>query len=380
MPLITARRCRLSVCSRVFVICGLVCLWFGLPPLSYAQDAALTATLETSPPAGEIRPDLDYVNVKLNVSLNGEPLSYGHLQVTVAAPPRDSILSTDFPIVEGTPLLVLASDLKAGAWAFDYLFPIRGTYTFDLKVSPVPGGPTFPVTTVRRTLQLSENPAEVRNGWMLAAGLFILGGVGGVVFARSAAAREGLHQTALIGLVVLGGLLLPGQIGVSRAADHTHAPNMPKSDAPETHIVEGEGGWTLSVRTTPPQGIVGKLVRFDIDLSQKGGIPSDADSAEIAMVMHHVEDDKAVFETAVYTRQGHASEQFQFFDGAPHTVTVTAKPGGAVDVNPLQVHFDMDVEGIHPPTAIKVRTIALLLGVMVVGMAAGFFLPSRREG
>jgi hypothetical protein len=44
------------------------------------------------------------------------------------------------------------------------------------------------------------------------------------------------------------------------------------------------------------------------------------------------------------------------------------------------VQFDMDVEGIHPPMAVQARTLALLLGVVVIGMVAGFFLPSRREG
>jgi hypothetical protein len=378
-----------SVCRRLIVAGSLVCLWLGLPPVAYAQVSGLTATLETSPPARQIRPDLDYAKVKLHVLLNGRPLSHGHLQVTAAAPPRPSILSTDFPIVEGTPLFALASDLQAGVWTFDYLFPIRGTYTFDLTISPVPGGPTFPVTPLRQTLHVPENPAEVRNVWLLVAGLFLLGGVGGVIFARSAIAREGLCQSALIGLALLSGLVLPGQVGVSRAAEtapaaHGPAAHGPTSQVPKSYVVEGEGGWTLAVRATPPQGTVGELVRFDIALRQKNGTPAaaaDADAAEITLVMHHVEDDKAVFQTAVYTRGGEASQQFQFFDGAPHTVTVTATPGGSgAVVKPLQVQFDMDVEGIHPPRAVQVRTMALLLGVVAIGMVAGFFLPSRREG
>jgi hypothetical protein len=381
MSLIAARCHRLSVRSCVLMVCGLVYLWLSLPVVSsYAQGTDLTATLETSPAAGEIRPDLDYVKVTLKVWLNGQPLSAGHLQVTVTAPPKPSLLSTDFPIVEGTSLFTLASDLRAGTWTFDYLFPIRGTYSFDLKVSPVSGGPAFPVTTLHKTLHLPENPAEVRNIWLLVVGLFLLGGVGGVMFARSAAAREGLHAVAVLAVVVLGGLLLPGHVGVSQAAEHGPGAHGSTSHGSDIHTVEGEAGWTLAVQATPSQGTVGKLVRFDIDLRQQGATPSEADGAEIRLVMHHVEDDKAMFETTVYTRQGHATEQFQFFDGAPHVVTVTAQPGGAVAVQPLQVRFDMEVEGIHPPTAIKVRTIALLIGVMVVGMVAGFFLPSRREG
>lgn len=356
--------------GRLTIAYSVVCLGLTLLSVSYAQEAALTVTIETSPPAHEIRPDLDDVKVTLHVLLHGQPLSNGHLQVRVTAPPSPSILSTDFPIVEGTPLLALASDLQAGAWSFDYLFPIRGTYTFDLTVSPVLGGPTFPVTTWRQTLHLAENPAEVRNIWLLVVGLFLLGGVAGVLFARSAAAREGLHATALVSLFLFASLVLPGSVAVSRAAETVSG----------SHGVEGEAGWRLTVRPTPAQATVGQLVRFDIALSKTDSVPAKADTARITMAMHHVEDDKMVFQTTLYTRQGQASEQFQFFDGAPHTVTVTAVPGSAEVHAPLQVKFDMDVAGIHPPMAVKLRTLALLLGVMVVGMVAGFFLPSRRAG
>ena len=104
-------------------------------------------------------------------------------------PPRATVLTTDFPWVEGTPLLALNSDLQQdGTFTLQYIFPIRGTYLVDLELTPVPGGPAFPPTRLSKTIHISENPAEVRYAWLLVIGLFVLGVIVGMVFARSAAA------------------------------------------------------------------------------------------------------------------------------------------------------------------------------------------------
>ena len=39
----------------------------------------------------------------------------------------------------------------------------------------------------------------------------------------------------------------------------------------------------------------------------------------------------------------------------------------------------MDVNGISPPMPVKLRTTAMLAGVIVIGMIAGFFLPFGRK-
>jgi hypothetical protein len=101
-------------------------------------------------------------------------------------------LSTGFPRVEGTPLLALDSEFTDGSFNLQYVFPIRGTYTLDLGIAPVPGGPAFQPTRLHRMIRISENPVVARNAWLLIVGLFVLGGVTGRIFARSAAARKGL--------------------------------------------------------------------------------------------------------------------------------------------------------------------------------------------
>ncbi len=346
------------------VILGVVCAGLLLGAPGDARAAAITVNLTSTPAPHVIRPDADYARVMAQVLMDGKPLSAGHLQVQIAAPARPAILSTDFPIVEGTRLMSLASDLHEGTYDFSYLFPIRGTYAVDLTVSPVPGGPTFPVTTLHQTLQLRENPAEVRNVWFLVLGLFILGGIFGALFARSAAARDVLPSLAALVLsMLLLRVLMPA--GATVAA------------APAPHVVQGEADWALEIRPTPAQATVGQMVRFDVALRKDGHIFPE--TTQVAIRFHHVEDDKTMFQTTTRAHHGQSAQSFQFFDGAPHTVTVTAQPLDREGVAPLQAVFEMDVEGLQPPMAVKIRTLVLLLGVLAVGMAAGFFLAGRRE-
>jgi hypothetical protein len=51
-------------------------------------------------------------------------------------------------------------------------------------------------------------------------------------------------------------------------------------------------------------------------------------------------------------------------------------------MTPLQAVFEMEVEGLQPPMAVKIRTLFILIGVLVVGMAAGFLLlgSSKERG
>src|SRR5207302_3663698 len=135
--------------------------------------------------------------------LHGKPLSQGHIQVQLTAPPRTTVLATDFPRMEGTPLLALDSDLIDGMVTLQYRFPIRGTYTFDLEITPIPGGPVFPPTSLRQPVRIPEHPVMMHHTLLLVVGLFVLGVITGVLVSRYAAARAKRRSRALIGLLVV---------------------------------------------------------------------------------------------------------------------------------------------------------------------------------
>ena len=93
--------------------------------------------------------------------------------------------------------------------------------------------------------------------------------------------------------------------------------------------------------------------------------------------MNLLEEAQTVVETHILARQGHTSQSLQLYDGVLHTIAVTVRPvggeasGGALPTAVLSV----DVAALHPPLAVQIRMMAILLGVLVVGMGAGFFVP-----
>jgi hypothetical protein len=281
-------------------------------------------------------------------------------------------LATGFPRVEGTPLLALDSALNERSVTVQYVFPIRGTYTFDVELTPVSGGPVFPPTRVRKTLHIYEHPAVVRNAWLLMMGLFLLGGITGILFARSAAARERLLIGAMIGpLLCLCGALVPVS-SVSAAADHIRTA---AEASPAHQVVRGDHGWELEVHASPMPATVGHLVQCAIWLRQNGEVLPR--TMEVWLAVVNQEDDRTVLGTRLLAPQGYTSQSLQFYDGAPHTVTIAVRPVGGEEERraPLTAVLGLDVVALHPPVAVQVRTMAILLGVLVLGMVVGFCVP-----
>lgn len=342
---------------RVASLCGLVSMLWTL------EAFAVTVSLRSSPPPDTIRPDHDMAQVTLAVQHDGQPLTHGHVQVKVTAPPHPRLLSTDFPIVEATTLLELASDLQPnGTFSFDYLFPIRGVYTFHVALQPVAGSTQFAPTAVQTPWRIHENPSEIRNAWLLVLGLFLLGGVFGLILARSARAKSALIVTVLLASTALG-VRAEGDVRAQTETSKTQ------------HVVRGEHGWALQVDATPAQATVGQPVRFDMALTKDGQV--FAEETALAVELHHIEDDKPIFKTHILAPRGETSEQLQFFDGAPHRVMITAHPANRDRAGepPLQAVFEMEVNAIHPPMAVELRTLALFIGVLTIGMVVGWFCP-----
>ena len=91
------------------------------------------------------------------------------------------------------------------------------------------------------------------------------------------------------------------------------------------------------------------------------------------------EDGKAIFQTTLHTQAGQPVPRLQFFAGAPHRVTVTARPveGTGSEVAPLTLTMGLDVLALHPPMTVKLRLMALFLVILVSGIVIGFFSPIR---
>jgi len=282
-------------------------------------------------------------------------------------------LATGFPRVEGTPLLALDSEFRDGTFTLQYLFPIRGTYTVDLDLAPVPGGPVFPPTSLRQTIRIDENPVVRRNAWLLVVGLFVLGVITGVIFSRSAAARDRLLSRAIVGpLVLCCGALAP----ISTVAAHVGHTEHAVYGTLERQIIRGDHGWELEIHSSPMPATVGHLVQLAIWLRKDGEVFPGMTEVSIEVV-NLLEEAQTVVETHILARQGHTSQSLQLYDGALHTIAVTVRPvGGEASGAALPTAvLSVDVVALHPPLAIQIRMMALLLGVLVGGMAIGFCMP-----
>jgi len=362
---------RLTILSLVSFL-GCVGYWLFWSMPGQAEDTAVTLAIASVPPLEHIRPNTDLARLTLTAWLRGKLLDQGQMHVQLTAPPRTQVLSTGFPRVEGTPLLALDSGLSDGSMTVQYVFPIRGTYTFDVEITPVSGGAVFPPAHVRKTIRIYEHPAVVRHAWLLMGGLFLLGGITGIIFARSAAARERLLAAAMIGpLLGLCGALVPAS-SVSAEAGHTHTA---AEASPAHQVVRGENGWELEVHASPVPATVGHLAQYAIWLRQNGEVFPGL--TEVWLEVVNQEEDRTVLGTRLLAPQGYTAQSVQFYDGAPHSVTIAARPASGEEPNsaPLTAVLSVDVVALHPPVAVQVRMMAILLGVLVVGMVVGFCVP-----
>lgn len=139
--------------------------------------------------------------------------------------------------------------------------------------------------------------------------------------------------------------------------------------------MRGDEGWEIEVRASPMPATVGRLVQLDIWLRQDEAV--FAGLTAVSITATNQEDGETVLGAHILARQGHTSQSLQLFDGAPHSITVTARPGAeqASAVAPLTAVLRLDVVALHPPLAVQIRMMAIFLGVLVVGMVVGFFVP-----
>jgi hypothetical protein len=356
------------VLSLVSTAC-VVSIWLLWVVIGQAEDTGVTVEIASMPSLEHLRPHTDLARMTLTALLHGKPLSQGHMQVQLTAPPRTPVLATDYPRVEGTPLLAFDSDLIDGMVTLQYRFPLRGTYTFDLEITPVPGGPVFPPTRQRQTVRIAESPTMMRPPWLLAIGLCILGVSTGVLVARCAAARAKRRSRALMGLlVVCCGALAP----LSTVAAHAGYPEHAAQGAPERQVIWGEDGWELEIHAIPMPVTVGHLLQLALWLRKDDAVFPGM--TEIAITAVNLEEGQPVVETHILARQGSTSQSLQLYDDVPHAIAVTVRPmgGEASSWAPPTVMLSVDVIAGDPQLAVPIRLMAMGLGALVGGMVVGF--------
>jgi hypothetical protein len=335
------------------------------PMLAESAEPALLQ-LETDHLPSAVHPRTDTLGFRILIhDGEGRPVSGARLKIHLTAPDTPWIGSTDFPVVEGSSLLHQDIHVRGAIHAFQFVPPIRGTYTLTASVEPLPGDTRFAPAQNSWQTTIQESPERKNNLTILIAILVTVGGLSGFVIGRSAGA------SALLLLF----MFWPYQ-SLRAHGSHDHA----KIAAPPPTTIQNTEGHRLDLDIVTPEPRVGELTEI---MARYQNAEGDLQGARFHMEVKQLEHDHLVFSSDFTAPDGILHWQGQFTDGSPHRVSLTAKP--LMEENPqdlVKIERDVDVTGVEPPLRSVIKSFGLLMAITALALIAGLFLgryfPSQR--
>jgi len=334
--------------SMIFVNLRLICsvlapIFLLLLSLATAHTEASAKTIDL-----QIQPGLENIRplskpARLTLTLRdgaGKAIDRARFQIRLYAPPRGLFFSTDFPQVEGTPLIEIETPSFQGKLEWEYVFPIRGVYRLEVSaVDGVGDGLTqvFP-------LRIRESRTKLVYLGTFLAGLFLFGLMVGRLFTP----RSGMAH-------IVGGLLwlLGWVLSVSPAMAQQLMTKVP-----------AEKKFVIRLEVSPPT--VGQLSDIHLRLfEEKTG---KSHPTHLTLAITQLEKGKRIFFLKQIPTNGNLAFKFHFVDGSPHRVSSIAELKGR---NPIRVEKVVAVTGIEPPKAVSLRALVLFFGVLVLGLITG---------
>ncbi|MBI3062811.1 MAG: hypothetical protein HYY83_12635, partial [Deltaproteobacteria bacterium] len=101
-----------------------------------AQGAGGEIGIQTFPLLKQARPLAEPVRTVLIVlDSSGRALKTGTAHIRLVAPTPGRFFSTDFPMIEGTPLFEMELPVRQGRATWEYVFPIRGVYRLEVRAT-----------------------------------------------------------------------------------------------------------------------------------------------------------------------------------------------------------------------------------------------------
>jgi len=292
--------------------------------------------LKTTPKIELLRPFADPATLSLLVTrADGRPVTQGVVAIVLDAPKPGTLLSTDFPLVEGSRLLEMVLPLRRGRAEWKYLFPIRGNYRLSVNFVDADGQGTskdFPIPVL-----------EERQKWLwlglFCAGLFLIGFSAGRIFTTPA--RGGMI-TALLALSLAV---------VANVGGHDPPPTQAVSNPQSALEIDG--------------AVVGKLTRLRWR-------PSDAAvvNRQLSLAITHLEKRKIMFAVDRVPVASEFGLKFHYPDGAEYRVNAVAESPGQAPVRAEQL---VAVTGIEPAMMAQIPALLFFLSVILLGLGAGRF-------
>ena len=378
---------------RLFAVISAACICLSIlySVVGVSQTPQSQVLLSTNPPLEKILPfeagtQRKQSPVKFTlqaVDAGGKLLNNALIKLQVSTPVRNPLLTTDFPIVEGTKLLELEAAAPNGKLEFEQMLPIRGNYQIQVNVSPLVAN-AFASYQQTLNLNVRENPVKYKFFAVIAAILLSLGLLGGWVIGGQEEIREGeiapqsvrllLSALTVVAIVTLLFINITAEVAEAHGDAHFSekekiAPSISQSQGMEVRI------------TGDKMATVGRLANLAVEVkdSTTGEAIKDVGLRVSAIAL---EDNLTVFAYQGFPNsEGKLIWQEQFFDGSPHKVEVEAisLPESKRQFPAVKVAQSVEVEGIAPPIYIRLIGLFYFTVIVGMGMAIGLLIQHKRE-
>lgn len=353
--------------------------------LVFSQTPGSSIRLSTEPPLNRIFPiEAEAATPQSPVTLTlqaldaaSQPIEKAKIRLQILTPGKTPWFPTDFPIVEGTELLNIEAVAPKGELQIQQMLPIRGKYQLLVDVTPLEAKAFTPFQQAL-TLSVHESAVKYRNFGILAAILLVVGLGGGWVLGGRQQIQEGEIAPQRVRLLLSGAIvvaiasLLLINITAEIADSHTDGHH---SHPIEPAILQSQGVEARIVGDT--EATVGQLARLGVQVvDTTTGEP--ATDVVLNIKTTPVGDEWVAFSyQGVPDNQGKLMWEQQFFDGAPHKVTVDVSPQSQVrQFSPLRVAQEIEVEGVAPPLQSRLIVLVYLTSFIVLGLVLGIKLKS----
>ncbi|BAZ86228.1 hypothetical protein [Dolichospermum compactum] len=373
------------------IIAACICLSILYSLVGVSQTSQSQVLLSTNPPLEKILPFEAGTDRKQSpvaftlqaVDAGGKVLTNALITLQISTPPRNPLLTTDFPIVEGTKLLELEAAAPNGKLEFEQMLPIRGNYQIQVNVSPLVAN-AFASYQQTLNLNVRENPVKYKFFAVIVAILLSLGLLGGWVIGGQEEIKEGeiapqsvrllLSALTVVAIVTLLFINITAEVAEAHGDAHSH-----KNEKIAPSISQSQG---MELRITGDKlATVGTLANLAVEVkdSTTGAAIKDLGLRVSAIAL---EDNLTVFAYQGFPNsEGKLIWQEQFFDGAPHKVEVEAVslPESQRQFPAVKVAKFVEVEGIAPPIYIRLIGLFYFTAIVGMGMAIGLLIQHRKE-
>lgn len=375
-----------KIAALVSAICLMGVVFYSIVVSSQAPHPSVR--LNTEPPLSQILPFEAEASVTPSpvrftlqaIDAAEQPLENAKIHLQILTPPKNPWFPTDFPIVEGTTLLNLEAVAPKGKLQLQQMLPIRGKYQLQVDVTPIAANAFTPFQQTL-TLTVPEHWVKYRNFGILAGILLVVGVVGGLVMGGQQHIQEGEIAPPRVRLLLSGAIIVAIAslllINITAEVADSHTRGHHSHSTQEPAILQSQG--IEAQISGDVEATVGQLTNLAVQVidTQTGQPVTDA---ILNIKITPSEDEWIAFAyQGITDTKGQFKWEQQFFDGAPHNVTVEVSPQSQAprQFSPLKIAREIEVKGIAPPLHSRLIVLAYWTGIIILGLAIGLQLRRR---